>query len=41
MVINEAEKRLPLKVFYDEWQVLKKERPEKWMPRSWREWLKW
>ncbi len=40
-VINEAEKRLPLKIFYDEWQVLKKERPESWLPKDWRGWLKW
>jgi len=41
MVINEAEKRLPLKVFYDEWQHLKKDRPENWLPKNWRAWLKW
>jgi hypothetical protein len=40
-IINDAEKRLPLKVFYDEWQILKKEPPENWLPKNWRRWLKW
>jgi hypothetical protein len=39
MVINNAEKRLPLKVFCGEWQVLRKDRPENLWPRNWRTWL--
>lgn len=38
-VINEAEKRLPLKVYWDEWQIVKKERPESWLPKDWRVWM--
>jgi hypothetical protein len=40
-IINEAEKRLPLRVFYDEWQQLRRDRPENWLPKNWRAWLKW
>ena len=40
-IINDAEKRLPLKIFYDEWQLLKRERPENWLPENWRAWLRW
>ncbi len=40
-VINNAEKRFPLKVYSDEWQYLKKDRPENWLPQNWRGWLKW
>lgn len=40
-VINDAEKHLPLKVFYDEWQIVKRERPESWLPKDWRSWLNW
>jgi hypothetical protein len=39
-VINEAEKRLPIKIFYDEWQELKKDPPESWLPKDWRGWWK-
>ena len=34
-VINKAEERLPLKVFYEEWQIVKKEPPESWLPKDW------
>ena len=34
-VINKAEERLPLRVFYDEWQIVKKDPPESWFPRDW------
>jgi hypothetical protein len=40
-IINDAEERLPLKIFYDEWQLLKREKPENWLPKSWRAWLRW
>lgn len=39
--INAAEARLPLKIFSEEWQNLKRDRPENWLPKNWRKWLKW
>jgi hypothetical protein len=39
--INAAEERLPIKIFTEEWQNLKKARPEKWVPSEWRRWLQW
>lgn len=29
-VINAAEKQLPLKIYYDEWQIIKREHPKRW-----------
>lgn len=39
-VINKAEERLPLKVFYDEWRIVKREPPESWLPKRLRRLLK-
>jgi hypothetical protein len=40
-VIHDAEKRLPLKIFCDEWQLLQRDRPENWLPENWHAWLRW
>lgn len=29
-VINNAEQKLPLKIYYDEWQIVKQEHPKRW-----------
>lgn len=32
--INAAEARLPIKVFSDEWRIVKREPPESWLPKG-------